>query len=240
MSRVQLPEVHECDHLAAAGELHRGLIKAMNQDRVVVWGPGVPIVDKAGGGYLFGVVDGMGGTKGGEVAAERTVTTLLEYYRSPAGTGPDRVEALLHEANRRICAEQLVVEERDTMGCVVTLLWVDEERAELFQVGDTRAYGVDADGITLLTEDDRDRLGRVTNWIGNPRGITVARRALSRDGWEFLFVCSDGVPLELNEHRMLEIVRGKGEPAGIVQQLLEGALGEQGRDNLSVVCVELY
>lgn len=240
MRRVALAEVRECEWLAAAGEVHRGRVKQTNQDRVLVWGPGVPVVDRAGGGYLFGVVDGRGGGKRGDLAADHVVAALLEYYTQSGASGPDRVEALLHEANRRICAEQLVARDRDTMGCVATCLWANEGRIELLHVGDTRAYGVNHDGIRQLTEDNRDRAGIVTNWMGAPHELTIARRSLDPEDWDYLLVCSDGVTLELCDQRLLEIVRTRGEPAGIVQATLAAALNEQGRDNLTVVCVELY
>ena len=123
MSRVRLPETRACDFPAAAGETHRGNIKSKNQDRVVVWGPGVPLVECAGGGYLFGVVAGMGGRSGGEVAAQTVVEMLLEYYRQPGGCGPERIEALLHEANARVCARQRADEEVAEMACEYTSLW---------------------------------------------------------------------------------------------------------------------
>ncbi len=67
---LPLPAPQEGDWLSAAGETHRGLRKRINQDAIAVWGPGVPLVERTGGGYVFAAIDGLGGEPGGEVAAQ--------------------------------------------------------------------------------------------------------------------------------------------------------------------------
>ncbi len=235
---VNLPALREGDYLSAAGETHRGMIKKLNQDRVLMLGPGVPVVEERGGGYLFGVIDGMGSRKGGEISADITQTTLFEYYRKPDGAGPDRIEALLHEANRRVCERQAADMELFNMACVVSLAWTTEDRIELFHVGDTRIYGVNGTGLVQLTEDHNDRIGKITDYIGNPRGLGIDRHTLDPDDWDLLLICSDGLPLEVPDARIVEIVQEHEDaPDRVVQGLLQAALIAGGRDNVTVVCV---
>jgi PPM family protein phosphatase len=233
------PRLLEGDYLCAAGETNRGLIKAINQDVVIVWGPGIPLVDRAGGGFVFGVVDGMGGEPGGEVAADIIKTTLLDFYRSPGGDGPERLAALIHEAQARVCARQRAVPEIDKMGAVLSCVWIDEERIGVLHAGDTRVYGVRDGRMERITVDDTGEFGGISNFVGTPHDLRLGRRVLDRQDWDFLVVCSDGLPLHVPDHRILELVLDLDRPDRIVQALIDQALAGGGRDNVSVVCVEL-
>ena len=151
-----LPRLLESDDLAAAGETVRGHVRPTNQDAFLVLGPGVPGVDRSDCGFLFGVIDGIGGERGGEIASEIAKQTLLEYCADPAGTGPAQVEKLLYEANRRIIARTFRQLGLRRMGAVVSCLWTDCERVVLLHAGDTRVYGIADGGIVQLTEDQCD------------------------------------------------------------------------------------
>src|SRR3954469_25263730 len=50
---------------------------------------------------LFAVADGMGGAQAGEVAS-RLAASVLEGGDSDGLDGPERIDALIQEANRRI------------------------------------------------------------------------------------------------------------------------------------------
>jgi len=240
MSRsTPAPRLLEGDDLSAAGETHRGRMKTISQDVVIVWGPGIPLVDRAEAGFVFGVVDGMGGEPGGEVATDIIRTTLLEFYRSPGGGGPERLAGLVHEAHQRVCDRQGAVPEIAKMGAVLSCALIDDERIVLLHVGDTRVYGIRAGQIERLTTDDAGEFGGIANFVGTPNDLRLGRRALDRHDWDHLVVCSDGLPLHVPDPRILELVLDLDRPDRIVRALIDEALAGGGRDNVSVVCVEL-
>jgi len=239
MTNARIPEIlnREADYLIAAGETHRGLQRASNQDSLGVWTPHIPRVAKADCGSLFAVVDGMGGHAGSEEAA-RTITKSLFGYFGDAQGGPGRVEALLNAANQRVLAAQANDVDRAKMGAVVSVVWMNDEAAEIFHVGDTRVYGVDRDKIEQLTVDQVDRhTNRILNSVGDPQ-MTVHRQAFAPEDWEFLVLCSDGLFKELSDADILKVVRDHQDPARIVHHLLAETLRRGARDNTTIVVVE--
>jgi PPM family protein phosphatase len=239
MTNARIPKIlnREAEYLIAAGETHRGLQRPSNQDSLGVWTTHIPRVAKAERGSLFAVVDGMGGHAGSEEAA-RTITKSLLGYFSGAGGGPGRVEALLHEANQRVLAAQANDVDRAKMGAVVSAVWMDDEAAEIFHVGDTRVYGVDGDRIEQLTVDEVDpTTNRILNSVGDPQ-MTVRRQTFAPDDWEFLVLCSDGLIKELSDADILRVVQEHQDPARIVHHLLAETLRRGARDNTTIVVVE--
>ena len=231
------PTLLASDVLEAAGHTVKGPVRPTNQDTLLVLGPGLPIVDDADRGYLFAVIDGLG-RKGGAVAAEIARETLLEYYSEPGDAGPERLERLLHEANRRIIAETFRRLELRRMGAVFSCLWTDGRRTELLHAGDSRVYGFVGDEMIQLTEDEADERGRVRNHLGHPR-MAVRRRELPANRYGAFLLCSDGLTKEVGDARILDLVGRSGAPDVAVTELLKAALAAGGRDNATVVCVSM-
>ena len=115
------------------------------------------------------VADGMGGHASGEVASLLAVETITEFFRKSADdppiTWPFRMShgARLHE-NRLITAVQLANSriweaargsaEKKGMGTTVAaVLFVDDGKAIIAHVGDSRVYRLREGQLTLLTED---------------------------------------------------------------------------------------
>lgn len=238
MPSIPLPRLQEGDSLRVSGETHKGRVKRINQDAIGVWGPGVPLVEGADRGYLFCVADGMGGQPGGEIAARTITATLLEYFQEPVGGGADDVAALLVEAHRRVLERQATEPAIHKMGAVASCVWIREEAIEIVHAGDTRVYGVGAGRLEQLTADEAGTFGGIRNYVGMADPFRPSRRALRSEEWDWLLVCSDGLPKHVPDGRLLELVLELEGPDRIVQGLLEHALADGATDNVSVICVE--
>ena len=95
----------------AAGATDTGHKRRRNEDAYVLEPP------------LFAVADGMGGHQAGEVASRLAAAALREDVE-PAG-GPERVEALIREANRRIWQASTEDVTASGMGTTVTVALVE-------------------------------------------------------------------------------------------------------------------
>jgi protein phosphatase len=208
---------------------------------------------------LFAVADGMGGHKGGEVASEVAVRALRE--RAPLLTSVDLLEAI-HIANDTILGQSLDEPSLRGMGttlCVLALVDADgEERLAIANVGDSRVY-LFANGELEQMTDDHSlvaalvREGRLTpeeaeehpqrNILTRALGID---HEVTVDAWEVApfvgdrwVLCSDGLFNEVSVDQMSAVLRRLSDPNEAAHELVRLANDSGGRDNITVLVVDL-
>ncbi|HKQ29887.1 MAG TPA: protein phosphatase 2C domain-containing protein [Burkholderiales bacterium] len=238
---------YEIAHLCARGA------RPMNQDRVAV--------TERDNAVLFAVADGLGGHRGGEIAAEvlvQTVTQSFQSVRAPVIGRPSAFLALsilqAHQAIlRRGKASLLSIQPRTT--CVVCI--VQHGYAYWAHVGDSRLYHfrrgqllqrthdhstieeLRRDG--LLTEEEmrhHPQKGKLTICVGGPNKPKIAlgeETALARD--DVLLLCSDGV-WEAHTPEELATFLARGTLEEAVEEILFSAERKMDDrcDNVSVIC----
>ncbi len=123
--------------LRAAARTHPGRVRPTNED--------VPLVDAARG--VFGVIDGIGGHAGGEVAAAIARDVAVQRLARPLGTPAERVREAIAIANNEIFKRAADSTELAGMACVITLAIVADRRLTIGHVGDTRLYKLRANRI---------------------------------------------------------------------------------------------
>jgi serine/threonine protein phosphatase PrpC len=195
--------------LAWAAATHVGRRRAANEDSFVAKFP------------IFAVADGMGGHSAGDVASAAVVTRLAEI----AGNGfiePGDIEEALQRATDDIT---LVGETEFGIGTTVTGLALTEYEGEphfaIFNIGDSRVYRFDQDGLSQITVDhsvvqelvDAGRLSKdqaeqhpdsniITRAVGFGVAPSVDLWLLPvRAGTRFL-LCSDGLTKELSDEKI--------------------------------------
>src|SRR3954462_12231378 len=131
--------------LRAAADTNAGLQRLVNQDRIHV--------DLARG--LFLVIDGVGGHAAGGEAADIALTAVRSRLERETGATIDRVREAIAIANNEIHRAAALRPEWNGMACVLTVVVVDDTRAVVGHVGDTRLYKLGADRIDKITRDHR-------------------------------------------------------------------------------------
>ena len=244
----------------SASELLRGAA-CSDPGRVRMNNEDLPIIDLARG--IFGVIDGVGGEAGGEVAAATAQDVIMQRLARPVGTAADRVREAIAIANNEIFRRAQDDRALNGMACVITLALVADGRITVGHVGDTRLYKIRHDGIRKLTRDhspvgereDSGELGEV-DAMRHPRRNEVFRDVGStyrdKDEQEFvdvieeplerdsaILVCSDGLSDMLTASAIAHIVRQHaGDPAGAVEALVAAANDAGGKDNVTAVYAE--
>jgi serine/threonine protein phosphatase PrpC len=242
--------------LHAAGATHAGKIRTVNQDRWLV-------IDQK----LFVVADGMGGHRGGEVAAQLTVNVM--------GADKTQVDSSDALAERVAKANQVVLEqsrndpELSGMGTTITAVAVLPDSATLagdgstptvavVNVGDSRTYRMRAGELEQLTEDhnvtsELVRTGRITaDEARNHRQRSVLTRAIGVDddvesdvlevlvGVDDRFLlCSDGLYTEVPDDVISSLLRRLGDPQEAANELVRTAVSRGGRDNVTAIVVDI-
>ncbi|HYM47801.1 MAG TPA: protein phosphatase 2C domain-containing protein [Burkholderiaceae bacterium] len=225
-----------------------------NQDRIAL--------AERDNAVLMVVADGLGGHRGGEIAAEILAQTMLHAFHAVRAPIIDRPSAFLalgilqaHQAIlRRSKASMNTIQPRTT--CVMCL--IQNGYAYWAHVGDSRLYHfrhgrllqrtqdhstveeLRKDG--LLTEDEmrqHPQKGRLTICVGGPNRPKIAlgeETALARD--DVLLLCSDGVWEAYTPEELLRTIE-RDDLDEAVEEMLFGAERKMQEhcDNLSAICV---
>ena len=208
------------------GVTDKGVVRQQNQDdfHIELTQPDVAL----------GIVcDGMGGARAGNVASRLAVDTFLDTARERSvDQWRADPEALLNfgaeQANQAVHFRAGIDAECRGMGTTMVAVLVIGEMAYLLNIGDSRAYLVNAGGIQRLTRDhsvveDLVAKGRITpeearqhpqkNLITRALGSASQLRAdlyrqpLKEGDW--LLLCSDGLSNVVTEQEILyEVLHG--------------------------------
>ena len=233
--------------MISAARTHIGKVRASNQDAVLV---------RQGKFGLFGVADGMGGHKAGDVASKMAVA-VVERTLKDAQPSADLLRAAIQESNRMIYEEQLGNPDYSGMGTTMTVIWEDRGRVLLGHVGDSRAYRIRKDRIAQVSLDHSmvaemvrngyltEREARVhpyrniiTRALGTEESVEVDVEELDKEAGDIYLLCSDGLSEYVQADQMLKVIRRNTlEKAADI--LLNLALDGGGRDNISLVLAEV-
>ena len=214
------------------------------------------------GRLLLAVADGMGGHFGGEVASRLCVENLAKEVADQIRVGgrePDLPAALqnaVEAAHKAVFTHAQGYAESLTMGTTLTAALLHGDRAELAQVGDSRAYLFRDGNLILLTQDqtignqlrsrgedsskvDTQIQEMLIQAVGAQAEIEVIMAAVDLEPQDLLLICCDGLykvvpPSDIVETLELEI--GLHEKA---THLVTRANECGGPDNITVILTEI-
>ena len=221
-----------------------GKVRANNQD--------APIVSEKL--RLYGVADGMGGHKGGEVASTSARDDLL---RELEGKTPSvaTLSGAIEEVNRQIYHQQEHDDALTGMGTTLSVFWMSDNFVYIGHVGDSRVYLL-RDGefkqMTLdhslveqlvregvLTEEEAQNhpmRNIITRAIGTDESVEVDVVVEERRKGDLWLACSDGLHGLVDDRQMRDALR-QYAPEKAADVLLKAALDAGGRDNVTLVIV---
>ena len=239
--------------MEAWGLTDLGNVRKQNQDYYDI----VPLGDSR---TLLVVCDGMGGAKSGNVASRLAAEVFVGEVRrmERADMDADQAEQMMRGAvdlaNRAVFEQSKVSADFEGMGTTLVAAWITKRQAVIVNVGDSRAYILDREGIRFVTVDhslvemmvQRGDITReqakthpgknlITRAVGTEFSVTcdVYHQPL-RTG-DALLLCSDGLSNVLADQEILfEVVHGV-QKNGCCQRLLDIAKGRGAPDNVTVV-----
>ena len=231
---------------------HEGQLRAQNEDHA-----------HAGEG-LFVVADGMGGHLAGEVASEMAVDRLNERLPMTTANSLDDVVDAISQANTEIYNGSIDDPDRAGMGTTITAIAVvsdphDGEAFAVANVGDSRSYVLRHGRLRQLTIDhsfvqelvaegaitrDEARTHPRRNIVTRALGIEPFVRV---DSWTMpiirgdrLVLCSDGLVDEITDEVITDVLNEHvDDPEAAAQALVDAANEAGGRDNITVVVVDV-
>ena len=212
---------------------------------------------------VFAVADGMGGHQAGEVASAMAADVLRERLATGAPS-TEVMEAAVVEANAAIFQTARRNSSQMGMGTTLTALAVvpatdsTPTQLALANVGDSRTYVLAQGRLRRATIDhsyvqELLATGHITEEEArhHPRRNIVTRAlgiepSVRVDSWllplvrgERYILCSDGLVDEVDDDGIAAIARQHDDPQVAAQQLVDAALANGGRDNVTVVVVDV-
>lgn len=191
------------------------------------------------------IADGVGGAKGGRVAAELAVRLYLDDVAgetrllSPRRQGARSLEAI----NRWLHAVGAADPALASMACTFTALVLRGRTLSVLHVGDTRLYRLRDGLLTRLTADhvsDRPGLRHVlTRALGAADSARIdSAEELARPHDRYL-LCSDGVHGVLPDARLRDELGRRGAPEDDARRLVGAALAARSGDNATALVLDL-
>ena len=226
-----------------------GRVRRLNEDAVLA------------GARIWAVADGMGGHAAGDVAS-RLVIEELDALDAAGALRPADVVRCLGGANDRIIRHGAEHPKAAGLGTTVTgLALVSVGGADhwaVFNVGDSRVYRVMDGQLSRATidhseteelvldgaitpEQARTHHARnvVTRSLGMPAAPQVDVWVLPQTPGERFLICSDGLTGELDDGTISAIVGDHPAAGPAADALVMAAVRHGGRDNVSVVVVNV-
>jgi serine/threonine protein phosphatase PrpC len=229
-----------------------GYVREENQDRM----SGIPVSL----GALYIVADGMGGHKGGAVAADLAVQELGRHMQqAPAGEPVEQtIRSAFVKANKTVYEKAHSNDPAtEGMGTTAVLLLISGQNATLAHVGDSRAYLYRNDKLTRLTTDhtvvqkmveagmlkpeeaaDHPDSSVLERAIGSKPDVEVdIRKELLNQG-DVILLCSDGLCGYVSDTQIESVLRRHKTVKETTADLVQLALEKGGKDNVTVQLIQ--
>jgi serine/threonine protein phosphatase PrpC len=198
-------------------------------------------------GVVAALSDGMGGAKGGRIAAELAVREFIDGCLEQSVTvGVARVGARAADAaNRWIHTIGRSDPELNGMACTLSALLLCGRTVHLVHVGDSRIYRLRDNELTLLTTDHTLGAPGTTSALTRALGAEARVRAdLSLETTQVhdrYLLCSDGVHGPLSHKEIFAVLAKRAAPQETATQLVELATATAGAeaDNTTVTVLDI-
>jgi serine/threonine protein phosphatase PrpC len=233
--------------IAVAALSDAGLHRQGNEDSYLAESP------------VYLVADGMGGYEAGDKASAAVVEAFRTNVVGPEFPTLDDVRDALVAADAGV-AEVADGTDRGAGSTVSGLVLVEHEGLPhwlVFNVGDSRVYRHDGSYLEQLTVDhslgqeliDRGKMARKD--LATYADRNVITRAIgaadsTADSWllpvtngERILICSDGLSSEVEDEAIRAILTMSGRPEAAAAALVRTAKQNGGRDNITVVVLDV-
>ena len=210
------------------------------------------------------ICDGMGGAKSGNIASTLAADVFVEEVRRTWNASMDQdkidrmLEAAVKLANFTVFDQAQQFAEFFGMGTTLVAALIQNKSVTVVNVGDSRAYGVNRNGIRRLTTDHslvqlmiergeltperaRDYPGKnyITRAIGTESLVLCDLFHLDVERGDCLLLCSDGLSNIMDDQEILfEVVHGVNKQY-CCQRLLDIAKNRGAPDNVTSILVQI-
>lgn len=208
---------------------------------------------------VFIVADGMGGHNAGDYASRYAVETVVEEIGASFEKNPVKIMGrAIDKANAMIRQKAREDVSLNGMGTTMVIATCMGRYLEVANVGDSRLYVVHENRIEQVTQDhslveEMVRMGGIdrasarnhpdkniiTRAIGARDYIEADFFNLELETGDMILLCSDGLTNMIEDDIIYRILTNGRSLKNRVEELVETANQNGGKDNISVIVIEL-
>jgi protein phosphatase len=235
--------------VSAAAQTDQGRRRRRNEDSMLV-------LDEH---HLYVVADGMGGHAGGDVASKMAVEIIGEAFKKNAFSDdpsyPDvprrgaELALAIQMANKAIFDHARANAAYTGMGTTVVSARFSPNKQRVYfgHVGDSRCYRLRAKQLTQITTDHTmasqgvtgPLAGHLNRAVGVQPGVKVDLIIARPSSDDIYLLCSDGLSKMVPDEDIQGILNAQPDLDKAVQTLVDRANARGGRDNITVVLVQV-
>ncbi|RKI84415.1 Stp1/IreP family PP2C-type Ser/Thr phosphatase [bacterium 0.1xD8-71] len=207
---------------------------------------------------VFIVADGMGGHNAGDYASRLAVETVVEEISTSFEKNPVKIlNNAIERANEMLRKRAREDRALSGMGTTIVAATCMGKYLEVANVGDSRLYVI-SDEIRQITQDhslveEMVRMGGldketarnhpdkniITRAVGARRDVEVDFFDVELQTGDMVLLCSDGLTNMVDDEMICRILKGDGNLEDRVEELTRTANQNGGKDNISVIVIEL-
>ena len=243
--------------MQAWGLTDPGMVRSQNQDHYAIV--------KLGRDQLLAIIcDGMGGARSGNIASQMAVEVFVEEVKrtTRANMKPDRIDNMLEQAlemaNQAVYEQSQLSEEYRGMGTTLVAAFFQKDQLTVANVGDSRAYLFNKDGVKSITTDhslvelmvQRGEITReaakfhpgknlITRAVGTEAKVSCDLYHLKLNKGDSVLLCSDGLSNVMSDQEILfEVIHGVNKN-DCCQRLMNIANYRGSPDNVTVALIAI-
>jgi len=236
---------------------HRGYIRKTNQDHFYV--PDETFLHQS----LFMVADGMGGHNAGDIASKIAVEAVVDYFSKNNSNDSSCIRKSVFEsikyANSAIFQFSKTHDRLLGMGTTLTIACVQNNKAFIGHVGDSRAYVIKYGDIKQITRDHslvqelyengtitKEQMNShpnrniLTRALGLEASIEADYYEIAITEGDLLLLCTDGLNLYVDVTQNIALFHSGFRIEEIVETLGQKALDAGGADNITIVAARCF
>lgn len=227
---------------------NKGLVRTNNEDYFLI------NLEKS----IYLLADGMGGHRAGEVASHGACKLFDKYFTTPEENIENHLIDIFTKVNKTIINQSKNKEELKGMGATFIACYIENKHAHFCHVGDVRAYHFRDNSLTRITEDhssvaslvkqgfiteeqakNHPLRSRVSRAIGSDENIIPDYNIIKINKNDIILLCSDGLWNMVDNNKILKILSKDANVEIKCIELVKKANEAGGKDNITVILIEV-
>ena len=199
---------------------------------------------------VYVVADGLGGHAAGEVASRMVVAAVRDMANAAEAIDAATLQSAVLRANQQVLEASEENPSYEGMGSTATVLHIDEQArtAHYAHVGDSRLYLLRRGVFRQVSRDHsyveelvsrgehHPRKNLLLRAVGIEERLHVDGDSFSLENGDRLLLATDGLTNMVSDED-LSVLLGDNRFAGIADRMVERALAEGGKDNITAIAL---